>query len=87
MVFTITNVNENLITVKYSFGLEISVPYHTAGKNSVGYYKEKNIGNGQEKYLRHVAMVAKFLDDNKPKTSLKSEFALFQTSSILFNFI
>ena len=26
----------------------------------------------------------KFLDENKPKTSLKSEFALFQTTSILF---
>ena len=40
-----------------------------------------------EKSLRHVAMVAKFLDGNKQKTSLKSEFALFQTSPILFNFI
>ena len=37
--------------------------------------------------LCHVAMVEKFLDENKPKTSLKSEFALFQTTSILFNFI
>ena len=43
--------------------------------------------NREEKSLRHVAMVARFLDDNKPKTSLKSKFALFQTSSILFNFI
>ena len=41
----------------------------------------------QEKSLRHVAMVAKFLDDNKPKRHLKSGFALFQTSLILFNFI
>ena len=32
-------------------------------------------------------MVAKFLDDNKPIKSLKSLFALFQTSPILFNFI
>ena len=32
-------------------------------------------------------MVAKVLDDNKPKKSLKSLFALFQTSPILFNFI
>ena len=38
----------------------------------------------EEKSLRHVAMVAKFLDDNKPKTS--REFTLFQTPSILFNF-
>ena len=30
--------------------------------------------------LRHVAMVAKFLDDNKSKCHLKSGFALFQTS-------
>ena len=41
----------------------------------------------KEKSLRHVAMVAKVLDDNKPKKSLKSLFALFQTSPILFNFI
>ena len=27
--------------------------------------------NREKKSLRHVAMVAKFLDDNKPKTSLK----------------
>ena len=27
--------------------------------------------NREEKSLRHVTMVAKFLDDNKPKTSLK----------------
>ena len=37
--------------------------------------------------LRHVAMVAKFVDDNEPKKSLKSLFALFQTSPILFGFI
>ena len=43
--------------------------------------------NREEKSLRHVAMVAKFLDDNKPKRHLKSGFALFKTSSILFNFI
>ena len=43
--------------------------------------------NREEKSLRHVAMVAKFLDDNKPIKSLKSLFALFQTSPILFNFI
>ena len=43
--------------------------------------------NREEKSLRHVAMVATFLDDNKPKRHLKSGFAQFQTSSILFNFI
>ena len=32
-------------------------------------------------------MVAKFLDDNKLEVHLKSEFALFQSSSILFGFI
>ena len=32
----------------------------------------------QEKSLRHVAMVARFLDDKKPKIHLKSKFALFQ---------
>ena len=32
-------------------------------------------------------MVAKFLDDNKPKIHLKSEFALFRTYSVLLNFI
>ena len=37
----------------------------------------------EEKSWRHVSTVAKFLDDNKPKR----EIALFQTSSILFNFI
>ena len=41
----------------------------------------------EEKSLRHVATVGKVLDDNKPKKSLKSLFALFQTSPILFNFI
>ena len=43
--------------------------------------------NREEKSLRHVAMLAKFVDDNKPKRHLKSGFALFQTSSILINFI
>ena len=38
----------------------------------------------EEKSLRRVAVVAKFLDDNKTKTS--REFTLFQTLSILFNF-
>ena len=39
------------------------------------------------KSLRHVAMVATFLGDNKPKRHLKCGFALFQTSSSLLNFI
>ena len=41
----------------------------------------------EEKSFHHVAMVAKFLDDNKPIKSLKSLFALFQSSPILFTFI
>ena len=41
----------------------------------------------EEKSLRHVAMVAKFLDENKAIQSFKSLLALFQTSAILFNFI
>ena len=36
---------------------------------------------------RHVAMVARVLDDDKPIKSLKSVFALFQASPILFNFV
>ena len=43
--------------------------------------------NRKEKSLRHVAMVAKCLDDNKSKIHLKSKFALFQTSSVFFNFV
>ena len=42
--------------------------------------------------MRHVAMVAKFLDDNKPKatdqkTSLKSEFTLFKTYLVNFSVV
>ena len=48
---------------------------------------KRNWNDREEKSLRHVAMVAKFLDDNKRKINLKSKFALFQTSSILFNFV
>ena len=43
--------------------------------------------NREEKSLHHVAMVAKFLDDNKPIKSLKSLFALFETSPILLNWL
>ena len=43
--------------------------------------------NREEKSFHHVTMVAKFLDDNKLIKSLKSLFALFQISPILFNFI
>ena len=39
--------------------------------------------NRQEKLLRHVAMVAKFLDENKPKIHLKSKFALFKLVGLI----
>ena len=38
--------------------------------------------NREEKSLRHVAIVAKCLDNHKPKTSLESEFAQLQTLAI-----
>ena len=41
----------------------------------------------EEKSLRHVAMVAEFLDDNKPKLSLKSDshcFKLYVTCHLSF---
>ena len=38
----------------------------------------KSLKSRVEKSLRHVAMAAKFLDDNKPRKSLKSLFALFK---------
>ena len=54
----------------------------------VGAYSRKySMHYREEKTLRRVDMVAKFLDDNKAKRRLKKEFALFQTSSILSNFI
>ena len=41
-----------------------------------------------EKSLYHIPIEAKFLDDKRNcKCHLKSEFALFQTSLILFSFI
>ena len=54
---------------------------------SVGVYSRKYSMHNREKSLRRVAMVAKFLDDNKPKRQLKSGFTLFHISSILSNFI
>ena len=47
--------------------------------------KERCFEEYREKSLRHVAMVAKFQEDNKLKTSLKKWIPLFQTS--LINFI
>ena len=41
----------------------------------------------EDKSLRHVAMVAKFRNTTNRKRHLKSEFALFQTSTISFSFI
>ena len=42
------------------------------------------IDNREEKSLRHVAMIAKFSDDNKPKTSLKRRI---RTASNFIDFI
>ena len=44
---------------------------------NTGHWSRHN--NREEKSLRHIPIVAKFLDDNKPKIHLESEFALFQT--------
>ena len=44
--------------------------------------------DGEEKSFRHVSMVAKFLDDNKPKSRLKvysHYFKLHRSFSISFN--
>ena len=46
---------------------------------STGYIIVQGGTNREEKSLRQVAMVAKFLDDNKPIKSLKILFALLQT--------
>ena len=54
----------------------------------MGYHAGKPIASvmyKEEKSLRHVARVAKFLYDNKPKKSPQSLFALFQTYSVSFN--
>ena len=40
-------------------------------KMNFGKLFAQQVSNRAEKSLRHVAMVAKTLDDNKPKTSLK----------------
>ena len=51
------------------------------------YPPQEGLINREEKSLRHIASVAKFLDDNNLKIHFKSKFTLFQTSSILFIFI
>ena len=46
----------------------------------------KLICNGEENSLRHVAMVVKFLDENKPKKKVNSHsFKLHRSYSISFN--
>ena len=42
-----------------------------------GEIRGRGLRNREEKSLLHVAMVANFLDDNKPKIHLKREFAPF----------
>ena len=61
--------------------------YVTSARTKTFFASIEFQNNREKKSLRHVAMVANFLNDNKLKTSLKSEYALSQTSSILFNFI
>ena len=39
--------------------------------------------NREEMSLRHIAIAAKFLDDNKLKIHLKSEFVPFQSQFLL----
>ena len=55
----------------------------TLSEHAVNLLMHYTVHNIEEKSLHHVAMVAKFLVDNKSKHLLKSGFALFQTSSIL----
>ena len=45
-----------------------------------------SVCNREEKPLPHVAMVEKFLDDNKQKIHSKSKFTMFQTSSYSISF-
>ena len=78
-------VREALIRVGRLFDI---TAYEVGAYYDVGAYSRKyGMHYREEKSLCRVAMVAKFLDDNKPKRRLKKEFALFQTSSILSNFI
>ena len=58
--------------------------YEVARETGPNGVPQKRPRNREEKSLRHVAMVAKFLDDNKSKRHLKSGFALFQNLPILF---
>ena len=46
-----------------------------------------SLGYWEEKSLCHVAMVAKFLDDNKAIKSLKSLFALFQACRLIWQIL
>ena len=52
----------------------------------VGLFVSKSKANREEKSLRHVAMVATFLDDNKTKTSLRS-FKRHRSYSVSFNML
>ena len=61
--------------------------YVTSARTKTFFAPSEFPNNTEEKTLRHVATVANFLNNNKLKTSLKSEYALFQSSLILFNFI
>ena len=84
-------VREALIRIGRLFDItayEVGAYLRESAYYDVGAYSRKySMHYREEKSLCGVAMVAKFLDDNKPKRRLKNEFALFQTSSTLSNFI
>ena len=57
---------------------DVKLKYYTVLQNCFGLSKYQNvicIANREEKSLRPVAMEQKFLDDNKPKTSLRKSIS------------
>ena len=73
------------ITVLYDW-LKASHPFLSQSEYRARFPRWQAVDYREEKSLRHVPIVVKFLDENKPRIHLKSSL-LFQTSSILFNFI
>ena len=68
--------------------LSVSFENKTKEEKMVSLKPQKNdilLQNREGKLLRHVAMVAKFVDDNKPKIHLRSKFALHRCYSVSFN--
>ena len=70
---------KSVISQFWELGLDQSLDRVSGGLKSLAKAVDKwgKEYTREEKSLRHVAMVAKFLDDNKPKRHLKSGFALF----------